>query len=151
MSNAILSHRGAAIDRRDFCGLSAAAAALALSSFGDLAVADDVVAIPTSVPLYKVILDERFTAARAFGLSAELNGVRTAVIRGDITALWLDDLKAHWESGGAAIAGMTTPRTLLCLEQLAHDTWRRVLRRVEYRISAPAMSEPELVSWIIDV
>lgn len=141
---------GAAIDRRDFCGLSAAAAALVLTSFGDPAVARDVVAIPPSLPIYKVIFDGRFSAARAFGSSAERNGMRTAVIRGDITALWLDDLKSHWESGGAAIAGMTTPRTLLCLEQLAHDTWRRVLRRVEYR-TAPGVSEPQLVSWIIGV
>ena len=77
--------------------------------------------------------------------------MRTAVIRGDITSLWLDDLKAHWESGGAAIAGMTTPRTLLCLELLAHETWRRILSRVDYPSSARAVSEPRLVSWIIGV
>jgi hypothetical protein len=142
---------GTAIDRRDFCGLSAAAAALALTSFGDLAVAGEMVAIPTGLPIYKVIFDDRFAAARAFGSSAVRNGMRAAVIRGDVTALWLDDLKAHWESGGAAIAGMTTTRTLLCLEQLAHDTWRRVLRCVEYRTAAPAGSEPPLVSWIIGV
>jgi hypothetical protein len=141
---------GAAIDRRDFCGLSAAAAVLALSSFGDLAAAGAVVAIPTGLPIYKAIFDDRFSAAREFGSTAERNGMRTARIRGDVTALWFDDLKAHWESGGAAIAGMTTPRTLLCLEQLAHDTWRRVLMRVEYPTS-PAVSEPQLVSWIIGV
>jgi hypothetical protein len=139
---------GAVIDRRDFCGMSAAAAALVLSSFGELAIAGDVVAIPTSLQIYKVIFDEQFSAARAFGSAAARNGMRTAVIRGDITALWLDDLKAHWEADGAAVAGMTTPRTLLCLEQLAHDTWRRVLRRVEYP-AAPARSEVQLVSWII--
>jgi hypothetical protein len=107
-----------------------------------------VVAIPTNLPIYKVIFDDRFSAARTFGSAAERNGRPTAIIRGDITALWLDDLKAHWESGGAAIAGMTTARTLLCLEQLAHDTWRRVLVRVDYPI-VPAVSEPRLVSWII--
>jgi hypothetical protein len=101
-----------------------------------------------SLPIYKVIFDDRFSAARAFGSSAVRNGLRTAVIRGDITGLWLGDLKAHWESGGAAIAGMTTPRTLLCFEQLAHDTWRRVLSRVEYP-AIPAGSHPQLVSWII--
>jgi len=122
-----------------------------MTSFGDLAVARDVVAIPTSLPIYKVIFDIRFSVARAFGSSAERNGVYTAAIRGDITSLWLDDLQGHWESGGAAIAGMTTPRTLLCLEQLSHDTWRRVLRRVEYPRVAPAVSESQLVSWIIGV
>jgi hypothetical protein len=122
-----------------------------MTSFGDLAVARDVVAIPTTLPIYTVIFDARFSAARAFGSAAERNGMCTAVIRGDITALWLDDLQAHWESGGAAIAGMTTPRTLLCLEQLAHDTWRRVLSRLAYPPAAPAASEPQLVSWIIGV
>lgn len=116
------------------------AAALALSAFGDLAVARDVVAIPAGLSIYKVIFDDRFSAARAFGSSAESRGLRTAVIRGDITALWLDDLKAHWQSGGATIVGMTTPQTLLCLEQLAHDTWRRVLQRTAY---------PQLDSWTI--
>jgi hypothetical protein len=141
---------GAAIDRRDFCRLSAAAAAaaLALTPSGELAVAGDVVTIPMGLPIYKVIFDDRFSGARAFGSSAVRNGLRTAVIRGDITALWLRDLKAHWESGGPAIAGMTTPRTLLCLEQLAHDTWRRVLSRVECP-AAPAGSDPQLVAWII--
>jgi len=139
---------GAPIDRRDFCGLSAAAAALALTSFGDLPGVGDMVAIPTGLPIYKVIFDDRFSAARAFGASAAINRMRTTAIRGDITALWLDDLKAHWESGGAAIAGMTTTRALLCLEQLAHDTWRRVLRRAEYR-AVPAGSGAQLVSWII--
>jgi hypothetical protein len=122
-----------------------------MASFGDLAVARDVVAIPTTLPIYKVIFDARFSAARAFGSAAERDGMCTAVIRGDITALWLDDLQAHWDSGGDAIAGMTTPRTLLCLEQLAHDTWRRVLSRVAYPRAAPAVSEPQLVSWIIGV
>lgn len=119
-----------------------------MSSFGVLAAARDVVAIPTSLPIYKVIIDDRFSAARAFGSSAMSNGMRTAIIRGDITALWRNDLKAHWDSGGAAIAGMTTPRSLLCLEQLAHDTWRRVVQRVEY-LTAAAVPGPLLVSWII--
>lgn len=121
---------------------------MALTSSGGLAAGADVVPIPTSLSVYKVIFDDQFSAARAFGASAERNGLRTAVIRGDITALWLNDLKGHWQSGGAAIAGMTTPRALLCLEQLAHDTWRRVLERVEYP-AGRAGSDPQLVSWII--
>lgn len=119
-----------------------------MTSSAGLAAGADVVAIPTGLPFYKVIFDDRFSAARALGAAAERNGLRTAVISGDITALWLDDLKAHWQLGGAAIAGMTTPRTLLCLEQLAHDTWRRVLSRVEYP-AGRAGSDPRLISWII--
>jgi hypothetical protein len=151
LSRAIAEYRwGAVIDRRNFCRLSAAAVALGLTSSGELAPAGDVVTIPASLPIYKVVFDDRFAAARAFGASAQRNGLRTAVISGDVTALWLNDLKAHWQSGGAAIAGMTTARTLLCLEQLAHDTWRRVLTRTAYP-AVPAGSDPPLVSWIISL
>jgi hypothetical protein len=37
-----------------------------------------------------------------------------------------------WCAGDGAIAGMTTARSLLCLEQLAHDQWMRVAIRVEH-------------------
>lgn len=108
------------------------------------------VVIPSGLPIYKIIFDDRFAAARAFASTAARKGIRTAVIRGDVTALWLDDLRSHWESGGVAVAGMTTQRSLLCLEQLAQDTWRRVTSRVAYPIG-PADFGPQLVSWIIGV
>jgi len=46
--------------------------------------------------------------------------------------VWPRDLRAQWSAGGGAIAGMTTARTLFCLEQLAGDHWMRVVIRAEH-------------------
>jgi hypothetical protein len=86
------------------------------------------------VELYKFVYDRRYPAARAFGIAAAHAGstAGTAAIAGDVTALWWSDLKPLWRAGSGAIAGMTTVRTLLCLEQLAQDHWMRVAIRVEH-------------------
>jgi hypothetical protein len=85
----------------------------------------------------RFIYDHRYPAARTFGsAAARLASTSTAVaIDGDITALWLHDLRDRWALGGAVIAGMITPRSLFCLEQLARDHWLRVVVRVEHSIT----------------
>ena len=92
-------------------------------------------------PLYKVVYDGRFAEARAYAAEAERGGLTVTALEGDPTALWLYDLGPHWAAGGGAVAGVTTARTLLCLEQMAHDVWRRVRARDAYG---------ELVCWTID-
>jgi hypothetical protein len=138
---------GSAIDRRTFCGCSLAAAALSSSAFGERADAE-VIALRGSRSIYKVVFDTRYAAARAFAAETASRGIRITGIEGDVTALWVHDLRAHWAAGGCAVAGMTTERSLLCLEQLAHDTWQRVLARVQYR-PGRSSSDARLVSWII--
>jgi hypothetical protein len=118
-----------------------------LAAFGERA-ATDVIALRGSRSLYKVVFDTRYAAARAFAANTASRGIRATGIEGDVTALWVHDLKAHWAAGGCAVAGMTTERSLLCLEQLAHDTWQRVLARVQYR-RGRSTREARLVSWII--
>jgi hypothetical protein len=88
-------------------------------------------------PFYKFIYDRRYSAGRVFGAAAEamLSTAGIVAIDGDITALWSRDLRERWSAGGGAIAGMTTARTLFCLEQLARDHWMRVLIRAEHTIS----------------
>ncbi len=90
-----------------------------------------------SVRLYKFVYDHRYASARAFGVAAEHAGSSAgmAAIAGDITALWSRDLKARWCAGDGAIAGMTTARTLFCLEQLAKDHRLRVAVRAEHSIA----------------
>jgi hypothetical protein len=146
------------MDRRKFC-FSSAAAAVGLAAE---------IALPSaSIPLYKVIFDARFAASRAFATVAASAGRATAAIRGDVTALWFDDLRLRWATEGGAIAGMTTPRSLFCLEQLAKDHWMRVIVRAEHaRTGAVASAgrvqsivggyqgglppaDPRLVSWVI--
>jgi hypothetical protein len=102
------------------------------------------------VRLYKFIYDRRFSAGRAFGAAAERapSTAGTVGIDGDITALWSRDLRPRWLAGDGAIAGMTTARTLFCLEQLAKDHRMRVAIRAEHAISDGG-EITHLVSFVI--
>ncbi len=113
------------MNRRNFC-LSSLATAISAAAVGKGFVPDG--------RLYKFVYDSRYPSAQAFGAAAALapSVAGTAAIAGDITELWLRDLEPVWRAGGGAIAGMTTARSLLCLEQLAKDHWMRVAVRVEH-------------------
>ena len=129
------------MNRRKFClsgaaaAISGAAVGLARLPAGETAPVTLAASTPP-VRLYKFIYDGRFPAGRAFGAAARYarTTAGTAAIGGDITALWCRDLQPRWSAGGGAIAGMTTARTLFCLEQLARDHWMRVVVRAEHAI-----------------
>jgi hypothetical protein len=131
------------MNRRKFCltsvaaAISGAAAGLAcLPAGGQPNLATPVTSMP-SIRVYKFIYDRRYSAAQAFGDAAEDSRSTATIvaIAGDITALWTSDLRLWWSAGGGAIAGMTTTRTLFCLEQLAKDYWMRVVMRAEHGIT----------------
>jgi hypothetical protein len=130
------------MNRRKFCASSVAAAiSVTTAGSGRLCAAPAPSVLPgTSAPgveLYKFVYDRRYSATRAFGVAAEqgYSTAGTAAIDGDVTALWSRDLRARWLADSGAIAGMTTARTLLCLEQLAKDHWMRVVVRADHAIS----------------
>ncbi|HEU4627161.1 MAG TPA: hypothetical protein VFS52_20530 [Steroidobacteraceae bacterium] len=58
--------------------------------------------------LYKVLIDNRFAAARAFGREAIARGETVHAFDGDVTDIWYHDLYHRWREGRAAIAGFTT-------------------------------------------
>jgi hypothetical protein len=117
------------MDRRKFC-LSSAAITTGIA-------AGRVLSFPAAPPveLHHVVVDKRFSAARAFAAAVEAPERPAAAIEGDVTALWLNDLRPRWQRG-AAVVGMTSARSLFCLEQLAHDQWMRVAVRAEHRVLA---------------
>jgi hypothetical protein len=125
------------MNRRKFC-LSSFATAISGAVVGAGCVRagepDALPAASASVRLYKFVYDRRYPAARAFGIAAAYarSTAGTVAVAGDVTALWSRDLRRVWCAGDGAIAGMTTARTLLCLEQLAHDHWMRVAIRIEH-------------------
>jgi hypothetical protein len=127
------------MNRRKFC-LSSLATAMSGAAVGAGCLRAGEPAAPSaaasnpSVQLYKFVYDRRYPAAQVFGAAAAhaRSTAGTVAIAGDVTALWSRDLRAVWCAGDGAIAGMTTARTLLCLEQLAHDHWMRVAIRVEH-------------------
>jgi hypothetical protein len=131
------------MNRRKFCltsaaaAISGAAAGLACLPAGGQ---PNLLTPATSMPgvrVDKFIYDRRYMAAQAFGDAAEYSRstAKIVAIVGDITALWASDLRLQWSAGGGAIAGMTTTRTLFCLEQLAKDYWMRVVMRAEHGIT----------------
>jgi hypothetical protein len=95
--------------------------------------------------LYKVLVDERFAPARAFGQEAVWRGETVHTFNGDVTDVWYHDLYHRWKIGRAAIAGLTTYSALFCLQELARDARMRVIHRVEHRYPRGET----LFSWVI--
>ena len=95
--------------------------------------------------LYKVLFDQRFAAARAFGRDTEWRGESVHGFDGDITNVWYHDLHPRWQRGAAAIAGLTAHGALFCLERLSWDVGMRVVYRAEQEYDG---HEP-LYSWLI--
>jgi hypothetical protein len=85
------------------------------------------------LPLYKVFFDERFAACAAFADEMKRHSLPTHAIRGDITDAWFNDLYYEWKKEPAAIAGMTAPGAIFCLEMLARDAGMRVALRIDHR------------------
>ena len=107
-------------NRREFLQMGIAASALPVSTGLMLpnksSTAEN---ISPSIPIYKMIFDNRYAVARVFAKDTENAGGKTYGIDGDITSLWYHDLRHRWKKGPAAIAGLTDANALFCLEQLA--------------------------------
>jgi hypothetical protein len=86
-----------------------------------------------------VIVDDSLASARAFGGRLRLHGIPVfSIPEGDITALWLEHLRPLWASGPVPVAGLTTPATLFCLEQLAWQHRLRVTFHAEHVMQSGA-------------
>jgi len=121
--------------RRDFL------LTISLSPFAGAIFDSAIAAPPHSLSLF--IYDERFEHARALAREAAFGAPQRA-ISGDITSLWLEDLQSRWPTRTETIAGVTTERTLFCLDILARDHSLRVLAR-----STVASGSEKLVAWVI--
>lgn len=88
------------------------------------------------LPLHKVLYEPRHSESVAFGRAAAALGAPVEPV-GDLAALWFDDLAPMWRVRRMAVAGMTSPNVLLCLEQFARETRQRVVFRVDHREPAP--------------
>ena len=84
-------------------------------------------------PLYKVYFDERFYACAAFAEEMKRRSIPTHAIRGDITDAWFSDLHGRWKEKPVAIAGLTAPGPIFCLEMLARDAGMRLVFRADHR------------------
>lgn len=96
-------------------------------------------------PLYRVIYDGRHPACVAFAAWLGTRGVPVRSLDGgDVTRVWFDELALRWRERPAAIAGMTAPEALFCLEQLAWDHRLRVTFRADHRVRSDGLIEHRL-------
>lgn len=126
------------MNRRQFVFSGAAASSIVAIAPLSMAVFDAKAGALDRIDLYKVVYDRRYAASRTFGAAAHRAGATVAPIEGDVTQLWYSDLGPRWAAGArpAAIAGMTSPETLLCLEQMAKDHWLKVVVRAEHAVAS---------------
>jgi hypothetical protein len=82
--------------------------------------------------LYKVLVDRKHPAGRAFGRAVEAAGLTVQAIDRDVTALWYDDLYHRWRRGPAAIAGLTPVPVAFCLQQLGQNAGMRLVYRAQH-------------------
>ena len=75
------------------------------------------------------LFDTRFPAAVAFSRAMFQRWVTLAPFHGDVTAVWFEQLDPLWRREPIRVAGLTTPSTLFCLEQMAWDHGLRVAFR----------------------
>lgn len=90
-------------------------------------------AAASRLAVHAVVVDDGHAAARLFGSRFDARGVPVIPVRdGDITAPWLGSIRPEWARRRATIAGLTTPATLFCLEQLAWQHGLRVVFHAEH-------------------
>jgi hypothetical protein len=73
----------------------------------------------------RCFFDERFVAARP--LAARLSG-RLTPVRGDVTAVWRQDVARYVGAKPMTMCGVTTESFVFCLEVLARDETMTSLR-----------------------
>lgn len=131
-------------NRREFLHLGVAALSLPIAARAGMS---PQVLAPgehsSAEPLYKIFFDERFPASVAFADEMKRFSIPSHAIRGDITNAWFDDLYYRWKQGPAAIAGLTAPGPIFCLEMLARDAGMRLALRIDHRRAADGRIEHE--------
>ena len=113
-------------NRREFLKAATALSAVPLMGGSPFAIGRE------PVTLDAVIFDLRHPDARTFAACADQLGAPCREIEGDVTNLWQDELRSHWQAAPAAIAGLTERPALFLLERLAWDHGLRVVFAAEH-------------------
>ena len=89
----------------------------------------------SALEIYMVVYDHRMPDSAAFAERSRSLGLRTEDLdRGDVTALWYNDLYHRWKKSPVAIAGLTTYEALFVLEGFGNDAGLRRTFSAEHRI-----------------
>ena len=130
-------------NRREFLqiGLASSALPLIAGERGETSFYDSV----ERLGVHEVVVEMSSPLALAFRAEAVELGLAAHGIHDDITDLWYHKLDRQWSSAPAALAGITFPTSLFCLEMLARDFGMRVRFRALHDKAEPG----PVVSWII--
>jgi hypothetical protein len=123
-------------NRREFLQAAAALSAVPLVGRAAFAGGRDAIGRDASggntVALDAIVFDTRHPEARAFSTRADRIGVPLRAIAGDITDLWLHDLRRRLSAEPIAIGGLTERPALFLLERLTWDHGLRVVFEAEH-------------------
>jgi hypothetical protein len=101
---------------------------------------------------HAVLVDDRHAEARLFG---SILGARGAAVRsvtdGDVTTLWLSTIAPAWRRSPVAIAGLTRPPVLFCLEQLAWSQGLRVIFHDEHLVTPGQAAHAAWAGTVADI
>jgi hypothetical protein len=119
-------------NRREFLRHASLVAAPLAGGLPDISAARD------ASRYHAVFVDDRHEEARLFGSILASRGAAVhSVTDGDVTSLWLSTIGPAWRRAPVAIAGLTRPPVLFCLEQLAWSQGLRVLFHDEHLVTQP--------------
>lgn len=90
---------------------------------------------------FAFIYDDRFREAKAFKKEAKKQKLTTYGMSGDITDIWYQKLRTHWEKGSKPVTGLTTPTSLFLLSQMAKDHGKKVTKQ--------KVINSDLIHWTI--
>jgi hypothetical protein len=97
------------------------------------------IAQPT-LPIFRAVFDQRYSASAAFGDESHRLGLTAYASRGEVHALWENELYPRWREQPSAIAGMTTYAALFSLDMMARDAGMQTVYRVNHRVTGTVVS-----------
>jgi hypothetical protein len=101
---------------------------------------------------HAVLVDDRHPEARQFGSILGARGAAVhSVTDGDITSLWLATIAPAWRRAPVAIAGLTRPPVLFCLEQLAWSQGLRVIFHDEHLVTPGQAAHAAWAGKVADI
>jgi hypothetical protein len=149
----MLTRRQVLVAALALLGVPPLAASAGAQSFGRLFAAR--ATAPGAAPR-RVLVDRRHADSRRFGHALALQGAALVGFDGELSAVWQDLLAPTLFAGGGALAGLTTPAALCCLERLASGRGLRVVSRsvqpgadAAWRRAAAEADAAPLVRWVI--
>ena len=119
--------------RREFLQEGFKLAALAVAAPPAFAASTPLASGPLQhIDVYKLVADMHSAPSRDFARTAARMGLATHIGESDITSLWFHDLYPRWIQQPVAIAGLTSPESLFCLERLAWDHGMKVIYKAQH-------------------